>query len=247
MEFYFNDWGNMSGFTKLFSEIVTSSIWSEDDKTRIVWVTLLALVDNPKGYVPASIPGLANAARVSIEDCQKAVTRLESPDPYSRTKEHEGRRIEPVDGGWLILNYEKHRMRGFDDPRRVADRDRQRRHREKMSRDVRMSHVTTASASASASVSGKEGQGGKPYANEITRDMCRAAAECLGIPDSEIEAFYLHYAPVDFIDGAGRTINPKKLKHALQKWHANQASHGKGYHEPAPAPLIDYHDGKGPR
>lgn len=103
-------------FTKLFADIVTSSIWSEDDKTRLVWITMLAL-SNSKGFVPASIPGLANAARVSIDDCVKAVARLESPDPYSRTKDNEGRRIQPSDGGWMILNYKKHRERGKDDRR----------------------------------------------------------------------------------------------------------------------------------
>jgi hypothetical protein len=32
-----------------------------------------------------------------------------SPDPDSRTPEHEGRRIEVIDGGWRLLNHEKYR------------------------------------------------------------------------------------------------------------------------------------------
>ena len=96
------------GFTKLFSEIVTSSIWSEDDKTRIVWVTMLALA-GPDGLVKAAVPGLANAARVSIEDCEKALAKFQEPDIYSRSQKHEGRRIERIEGGFKLLNYEFYR------------------------------------------------------------------------------------------------------------------------------------------
>jgi hypothetical protein len=38
-----------------------------------------------------------------------AITTFLSPDPDSRTPEHEGRRIEVIDGGWRLLNHEKYR------------------------------------------------------------------------------------------------------------------------------------------
>jgi hypothetical protein len=120
----------MSGFSKLWSDIILSSVWSEDDKTRIVWVTLLAL-SNADGHVSCSLPGLANAARVSLDECAAALQKLASPDPHSRTKDHEGRRIEAVDGGWLILNYRAYRDRTSDDPNAVKTRERVRRYREK--------------------------------------------------------------------------------------------------------------------
>lgn len=93
-----------TGFTKLFSSIVSSTIWQEDDKTRIVWITILAL-SNRYGEVGASVPGLAALANVSLDDCNAALQKLKSPDPYSRSKQYEGRRIEEVEGGFLILNY----------------------------------------------------------------------------------------------------------------------------------------------
>ncbi len=96
------------GFTKLFNTIVTSTIWQEDDKTRIVWITMLAISD-PYGIVSASIPGLASVANVSVDETRNAVKNLLSPDPDSRTKDYEGRRIEEIDGGWRILNYVKYR------------------------------------------------------------------------------------------------------------------------------------------
>lgn len=100
----------MAGFTKLFSTIVTSSIWCEDNETRLVWITMLALSD-AHGMVEAAVPGLANAARVSVEKCQTALDRFQQPDPYSRSTAHEGRRIEKVEGGWKLLNYEDYRQK----------------------------------------------------------------------------------------------------------------------------------------
>ena len=100
----------MSGFTKLFSSIVTSSIWCEDDKTRLVWVTMLALADK-NGVVEASIPGLSNAARVPLDDTRRAIVTLMSPDPDSRTRDYGGRRIKECDGGWLLLNHAKYRQK----------------------------------------------------------------------------------------------------------------------------------------
>jgi len=98
----------MPNYTKLFSTIVTSTIWAESDRTRIVWITMLALADK-NGEVHASLPGLARLAGVPLEDCEKAVTAFLSPDQYSRTPDNEGRRIVKIDGGWELLNFRKYR------------------------------------------------------------------------------------------------------------------------------------------
>lgn len=100
----------MDGFTKLFGSLISSTVWSYDDKTRLVWITMLAM-KNGKHVVNSSVPGLANYARVSLEDCEKALEILKSPDKYSSSKEHDGRRIQEVEGGWLILNGEKYKAR----------------------------------------------------------------------------------------------------------------------------------------
>jgi hypothetical protein len=104
-------------FTKLFSSITESTIWCEDDQTRIVWITMLAMC-NKNGYVFGSPPGLANRARVPIESVRDALKKFMSPDLDSRTKEFEGRRIEEVDGGWRLLNYAKHRAIRDEEERR---------------------------------------------------------------------------------------------------------------------------------
>lgn len=95
-------------FTKLFSSITESTIWTEDHPTRLTWITMLAMADR-KGRVWASLPGLANRARVTLDEAEAAIKLFLSPDKYSRTSDHEGRRIEPIDGGWRLLNHEKYR------------------------------------------------------------------------------------------------------------------------------------------
>jgi hypothetical protein len=108
----------MAGYTKLFSTIVSSTIWREPAHVRLVWITMLALSDQ-YGIVEASIPGLADMARVSREDCEHALGVLSSPDPDSRTKEFEGRRIEVTDGGWRLVNHRKYREKMRESDRKA--------------------------------------------------------------------------------------------------------------------------------
>lgn len=121
-------------YTKLANSILTSTVWMESDQTRIVWLTLLAMCDK-NGEVQASVPGLANVARVSVESCEKAMQLFLSPDPYSRTKTDEGRRIEEIDGGWMVLNHEKYRDLASDSDTKKKAAERQRRYRERMKRN----------------------------------------------------------------------------------------------------------------
>jgi hypothetical protein len=96
-------------YNKLFSKILDSSIWLETDSTRIVWVTLLATMDEDGFCAFACAENVANRARVSSEAAEAALKALESPDPNSGDSEHEGRRIERVPGGWFVLNGPKYR------------------------------------------------------------------------------------------------------------------------------------------
>jgi hypothetical protein len=111
----------MTGYTKLFSSIITSTIWRESPVVCKVWVTMLALADR-YGVVEGSIPGLAHLASVSVDEASEAIQRFLSPDPYSRSPEWGGRRIEPVDGGWRLLNHDKYRAKMS--PEDIRERDR---------------------------------------------------------------------------------------------------------------------------
>jgi len=144
----------MTGFTKLFQGIVHSTIWREPMHVKIVWVTMLAMADRDGG-VSLSIPGLADLSKVSLSECVDALARLKAPDEWSRTKEHEGRRIEDVDDGWVILNYLKYRNLMNRDDQRIKTRERVQRHRalKRVKRDVTLGNdIAEAEAEAEAEV-----------------------------------------------------------------------------------------------
>lgn len=86
---------------------------------------------NQNGVVETSIPGLAVLARVPEEKCRHAIICLESPDRDSRSQEFDGRRIQKVDGGWLILNHAKYRKKLSADERREYKTVKQREYRSK--------------------------------------------------------------------------------------------------------------------
>lgn len=126
-------------FTKLFTSITESSVWVADDHTRLMWITMLAMADK-YGRVFGSIPGLANRARVPLEGAEKAIKAFLSPDPYSRTKDHEGKRIEEIDGGWRLLNHSKYRQMRDDEHRREQNRIYKQRSRKKSAESANVSH-----------------------------------------------------------------------------------------------------------
>ncbi len=109
------------GFTLLWSKILDSSVWQLDGPTRLVWITLLAM-KNKYGVVRTrSAEALAWRARVSPEECRKALKIFSSPDPSSGNQSNQGRRIEEVDDGWLVLNHESYRY--SSDARRALWRE----------------------------------------------------------------------------------------------------------------------------
>lgn len=120
-------------FVKLYGTILDSSIWGEPHATVRLWITMLAMADQ-NGAVNASVGGLARRANLTREECDAALTTLLSPDPDSKSPEHEGRRIEAIEGGWLVLNHRAYRDLRTDKQIEVAER--QRRFRERHANDA---------------------------------------------------------------------------------------------------------------
>lgn len=116
-------------YNKIFTKILDSSIWLEPDQTRIVWLTLLAAMDEDGFAQFASVPNLAHRAIVPVEAAQRAVEALEGPDANSSDPDHEGRRIERVPGGWIVLNAAKYRSLVTKLVHQERVRERVRKHR----------------------------------------------------------------------------------------------------------------------
>lgn len=120
-------------YTKLYGTLLTSSIWSEDLETRVLWVTLLALADR-EGFIFGSPVGLARQAVLPVEAVHKALRKLMAADSESQDKqrdpERDGRRIEAgPQGGWRILNYGYYRDLSKAEDRREQVRTAVARHR----------------------------------------------------------------------------------------------------------------------
>lgn len=160
-------------YNRLFTKILDSSIWLEPTATRIVWVTLIAAMDED-GYAHFSaVENLANRARVTLEEAEKAIECFLAPDENSANPENEGRRIERVPGGFFILNAPEHRQMLNREIQREQIRLRVQRHRDKQSCNnssvtSALPSVTPASASESGSASSKgEARGKQEAAEEI--------------------------------------------------------------------------------
>jgi hypothetical protein len=141
----------LSGYTKLSSSILASTIWRECDQTRLVWITMLALAD-ADGVVEASVPGLADLARVPLEACEAALRAFQAPDPYSRTKDHDGRRVEPVEGGWMLLNYGRFREATDKDKRREYLRVKKQESRSRVVATTKQGYVYYAGSSTKCKI-----------------------------------------------------------------------------------------------
>ncbi len=224
-------------YNRLFTKILDSSIWLEPDSTRIIWITFLASM-NEDGYAHFSaLENLAARARVSMTKAQRAVEILESPDSNSENTSNEGRRIERVPGGWVILNAAYYREKFTREIEREQTRVRVARHRAKLSGNAEdvtktLQSVSPASASDSSSDSSSKRKP-KDLAEVI------AYAKTRGISAADAEAFF------DSQESGGWTRGGKALrdwKAALRTWKANgwlasQKQRRNGARADAPAPI----------
>lgn len=117
-------------WTPLWSDIVDSSVWETPKHVKILWITMLAMKDR-SGFVSASRSGLARRAVLTTDEVDDGLKVLSSPDRDSKSRDHDGRRIEEVEGGWRILNHERMLRRIALEKKRLSDRIRQAEHREK--------------------------------------------------------------------------------------------------------------------
>lgn len=212
---------SMAGYTKLFNSILASTIWRASDKTRIVWITMLAMADKD-GVVEGSVPGLADFARVNLSDCQAALAELLAPDEYSRSSENDGRRIEALDGvGWRLLNHSKYRAKMSEDERREYNRIKQSewRARNKQSANVNDSQLQSAmSAHTEAEAYTKEEKREVDKPPSTTKKFSKPTIPEIRAYCTEISSpidpstFFNHYEMIGWKVGRGRT--------PMVDWHA---------------------------
>lgn len=94
----------MNTFAPLFNRIVDSSLWLEPDHVVKVFLTMMAKKDADM-IVRGSAFNISQWAKKSEVETLDALKVLSSPDTKRIEKQpFDGRRIQRVEEGWLILN-----------------------------------------------------------------------------------------------------------------------------------------------
>ena len=126
----------MSYYFPVFADIIDSSIWEEPDFVIKVFLSMLAKKKRG-GYVWGSVFNVSRWAKKSEAETMEALRILSSPDTKRlEPQPFEGRRIQKVDGGWLIINAEYYQRKMKEANDRVSNAERQSRHRQKKNATV---------------------------------------------------------------------------------------------------------------
>jgi hypothetical protein len=164
-------------FVKLDAGILDSSLWAEAPEIRVVFITILAMT-RPHGVCEATAPGIAHRANLPLRVVRTALSKLEAPDPDSRSTEGEGRRIVRSDGGYRVVNYTKYREKDH------TCTERKRRQRQRSRRDTVTSRRDTVTvtqgegeAEAEAYPERREGGGRGGQENRPPAQVSRAEPE----------------------------------------------------------------------
>lgn len=153
-------------FVKLDCGILDSTIWI-DREARELFITALLmgvpcqttehtaqlevrslaftgwrLPPGDYGFVAAAGTGIIRRAGIEQDAGLAALERLGSPEAESRSQDYEGRRMIRVDGGYLILNFDRYRQKDHT----AAKRSQRYRERKALRRDTVASRVTVRSA-----------------------------------------------------------------------------------------------------
>lgn len=242
-------------FAKVFSQILDSSL-AEDYRVRLVFEDLLKLADKD-GIVDITKESIARRTNVPLEIVSLGITALESPDPSSRTPDHEGRRIIRLDAhrtwGWRIVNFLKYRQSATQEMLRMsaADRSKAYRNRQKgFSSDSFPKQSTEAEREAEqitprhATVTERHAPS-RPVTQNVTQDAHPSLSDVLtnaemsGIPRNEAENFFNHFDSTGWIDKNGHPI--VKWQSKLKTWWTTSQSqaaekqhHKNGSYHPLP-------------
>lgn len=135
-------------YVKLFSQILDSSI-AENRNLRHFFTDLLLCADC-EGRVMMTNQAIARRIGASLEEVEWGLLELQKPDPMSKTVDHDGRRIEPVEGhgyGWKVLNFEFYRSLKDPEQLRNETKERVRKFREIKRLVTCNTHVTQCNKS----------------------------------------------------------------------------------------------------
>ena len=112
-------------YGKHFAQTYTGSMFGAGPVVFAVWGYVIANARRD-GTVEVNAQLVAAALGASVEDVGKALSYLTSPDPTSRSKEHDGKRLLPLgEFLYIVPNYKRFNAMRNDDERRAYNRIKQ--------------------------------------------------------------------------------------------------------------------------
>jgi len=228
-------------YSKLHASIVGSSLWTEPDTVRILFITLLALCDRD-GIVYGTQLGLNRLANIDMDLADSAWIALLSPDENSsdkmRAPEHEGRRIEEVPGGFRLLNFEYYRSLRNDDDRREQNRVAQAKFKAKVSQGKpRKAEVIPSEAETEAEASTERSLKSQKRVPPSREEVGLLAAKA-GLPIEQADAFWEFYDSKGWMVGKNKMVS---VASAVAGWARRWRSEQQTRNDVSPTTLAILH------
>jgi hypothetical protein len=121
-------------YGKHFESMYSGSMVGSGPAVFAVWGYIIAHAK--KGYVEINPIVLATIIGCSIDEISSAINHLCSPDPHSRTKDHEGKRLIKTDEfAYFVPSHEKYNSIRSEDERREYNRIKKQEERAKKGRN----------------------------------------------------------------------------------------------------------------
>jgi hypothetical protein len=206
-------------YGKIFTSIYDGSL-REHWKSLVTFQQLIILA-TADGIVDMTASALAARTGIPLEIILEGIDRLEQPDPLSRSRERDGKRIERLEEqrpwGWAIVNYAKYRNLFSAADKRAADRERiaaKRASEKAPNRDVSQPVAACRDSSESVGIVAQAEVEGQGDSKEITPRPANGCAATFG--DGYSQSF------ADFWDVYPRKFNKDD---AYRAWKSLDPDH----------------------
>ncbi len=94
----------MSNFSKIYDHILDSTLWEASPEARLVFLGMTFAADLDGKLLTRTTSALARRLNLPEDYVEKGLAVVTAPDAKSANKAFEGRRVVPIDGGWLVVS-----------------------------------------------------------------------------------------------------------------------------------------------
>lgn len=196
-----------------------------------VWSYCIAKARPPSGSVELNPKVLSHTIGEDEQKIIEAIDYLLMPDPNSRSKTKEGKRLVKVGQfEYELVNFLPHRLGSDEEERKRYFREKQREYRKRLSNNVKQDvldsgdTITQAEAEAEANIHKDDvciGATPSQQLSTISPSLKKVQDECFkqGMTDQDGERIHAHYQKKSWVDGAGQPLTD--LSSTVTAWRLN--------------------------